>query len=128
MLDLGNLQREQDEPRSKGYVYLIFMAHTAFYKIGMSLDPRIRLQTLQTGNPRALRLVRTRAVGDMRGAESGLHGRFEAWRVLDVDSREWFELESEDLVREAERAFEEPGSEGGEFDTREGVDEPLLGY
>ena len=128
MLDLGNLQREQDEPRSKGYVYLVGMADTAFYKIGMSLDPRIRLQTLQTGNPRALRLVKTRAVGDMRGAESGLHRRFEAWRVLDVDSREWFELESEELVKEVETAFEEAGNEGDEFDARNGVDEPVLGY
>ncbi|KAL8791152.1 MAG: hypothetical protein Q9195_006049 [Heterodermia aff. obscurata] len=113
MLDLENLQREQDEPRSKGYVYLISMADTAFYKIGMSLDPRIRLQTLQTGNPRALIIVRTTAVGDMRGAESRLHRRFEAQRVLDVDSREWFELESEELVREVEGAFQEVGSGDG---------------
>ena len=111
LLDLENLQREQDEPRSKGYVYLIGMADTAFYKIGMSLDPRIRLQTLQTGNPRPLRIVRTTTVGDMRGAESGLHRRFEAQRVLDVDSREWFELKSQELVGEVEKAFEEVGGE-----------------
>ena len=128
MLDLKNLQREQDEPRAKGYVYLISMAGTAFYKIGMSLDPRIRLQTLQTGNPRALRIVRTRAVVDMRDAESRLHRWFEAQRVLDVDSREWFEFGDEELVREVERAFEEVGSEGSGFDDRERVDGAVVGY
>ena len=128
LLDLKNLQHEQDEPRSKGYVYLISMAGTAFFKIGMSLDPRIRLQTLQTGNPHALRIVRRSAVVDMRDAESRLHRRFEAQRVLDVDSREWFEFGDEELVREVERAFEEVGSEGGEFDDREGVSGAVLGY
>ena len=47
----------------------------------------------------------------MRGAESGLHRRFEAQRVLDVDSREWFELKSQELVGEVEKAFEEVGGE-----------------
>ena len=107
-LDLQNLRREQVAPHAGGYVYLIHMADTAFYKIGMSLDPDVRLRTLQTGNPHRLRVVRTSAVRDMRRAESGLHGRFERCRVRDVDAREWFEFQ-DGGVGEVEGAFGEEG-------------------
>ena len=92
-VELENIRREQTDPHSEGYVYLIRMEGTTFYKIGMSLDPEIRLQTLQTGNPYRLDLVNRRAVRDMRGAETGLHGRFERKRVPNVHVREWFNLD-----------------------------------
>lgn len=91
-VDLENIRREQSEPHSRGYVYLIRMENTNFYKIGMSLDPEIRLRTLQTGNPQPLYLLKTHAVQDMRSAEMNLHRQFEAQRVPNLNVREWFDL------------------------------------
>ena len=92
-VDLDNIRREQTEPHSEGYVYLIRMENTTFYKIGMSLDPEIRLRTLQTGNPHQLILINRQDVRDMRSAEMHLHRRFERRRVPNVYVREWFDLE-----------------------------------
>lgn len=111
--DLLNLRRERTQPHAAGFVYLIHMADTAFYKIGMSFDPEMRLRTLQTGNPHRLRIVGTRAVGDMRRAESGLHERFERQRVRDVDAREWFDFADGGVV-EVESAFGDTGFDSGE--------------
>ena len=90
--DLENIRREQNNPHSQGHIYLIHMQDTTYYKIGMSLDPEIRLRTLQTGNPLPLHLVNTRAVPDMRGTELSLHGLFESQRVPNVNVKEWFDL------------------------------------
>ena len=102
--DLENIRREQTEPHSEGYVYLIRMEDTTFYKIGMSLDPEIRLRTLQTGNPHHLCLVNRRAVRDMRAAEMDLHRRFERKRVPNVYVREWFDLD--EGTAEVDTAFD----------------------
>ncbi|MCJ1267726.1 hypothetical protein MMC22_007612 [Lobaria immixta] len=91
-VDLENIRHEQAEPHSQGYIYLIHMENTTFFKIGMSLDPEIRLRTLQTGNPHPLYLLNTQAVQDMRSAESSLHRQFEPQRVPNLNVREWFDL------------------------------------
>ena len=101
--DLENLRREQINPHSQGHVYLIHMEGTTFHKIGMSLDPQIRLRTLQTGNPHPLRILGTKSVQDMRSAEMGLHRMFEARRVPNVNVREWFDFG--DGVAEVESAL-----------------------
>lgn len=90
--DLENIRRERIEPHSQGYIYLIHMGNTTFYKIGMSLDPEMRLRTLQTGNPQPLYLLHAQAVPDMRSAEISLHRRFETQRVPNLNVREWFDL------------------------------------
>ncbi|MCJ1251835.1 hypothetical protein MMC30_009073 [Trapelia coarctata] len=90
--DLENIRLEQKEPHSQGYIYLIHMEGTSFCKIGMSLDPQIRLRTLQTGNPHSLHLLRTQAVQDMRSAEASLHRQFETQRVPNLNVREWFDF------------------------------------
>jgi len=90
--DLENIRREGAEPHSRGHIYLIHMEGTTFYKIGMSLDPQIRLRTLQTGNPHPLYLLNTQAVPDMRSAEIGLHRQLEAQRVPNLNVREWFDF------------------------------------
>ncbi|KAL8941745.1 MAG: hypothetical protein Q9211_001691 [Gyalolechia sp. 1 TL-2023] len=102
-IDLENLRREQTQPSSRGYVYLIHMTDTTYYKIGMSLDPEIRLRTLQTGNPYVLNITATQYVSDMRGAESALHQRYEAHRVLNLNAKEWFDFG--DGIEEVESAF-----------------------
>ncbi|KAL9098918.1 MAG: hypothetical protein Q9163_005505 [Psora crenata] len=102
-VDLENLRREQSEPSSQGYVYLIHMEGTMFYKIGMSLDPHIRLRTLQTGNPHTLLILNTKAVQDMRAAETSLHQQFEAQRVPNPIAREWFDFGND--IGQIETAF-----------------------
>lgn len=94
-IDMENIRREQTEPHSQGYIYLIHMENTTFYKIGMSLDPEIRMRTLQTGNPHPLYLLNTQAVQDMRSAEVDLHRKFETQRVPNLSVREWFDLSDE---------------------------------
>lgn len=101
--ELENIRRERAEPHSPGYLYLIHMGSTTFYKIGMSLDPEIRLHTLQTGNPQPLHLLTTQAVQDMRSAEMGLHRQFESQRVPNPNVREWFDLG--DRTDEVQKAF-----------------------
>ena len=91
-VDLENIRRERAQPHSQGFLYLIHMENTTFYKIGMSLDPEIRLRTLQTGNPHPLYLLKTQAVPDMRSAEINLHRQFETQRVPNLNVREWFDL------------------------------------
>lgn len=91
-LDLENIRRERIDPHSQGYVYLIHMENTTFFKIGMSLDPELRLRTLQTGNPQPLFLRNMRPVQDMRNAEVSLHRQFETRRVPNPNVREWFDL------------------------------------
>lgn len=86
-----------------GFVYLVQMEGTAFYKIGMSLEPHLRLRTLQTGNPHTLLLRSTQAVKDMRKMETKLHQRFEAQRVRNMTAREWFEFRHDSAA--VERAF-----------------------
>ncbi|KAI4140421.1 MAG: hypothetical protein L6R39_005806 [Caloplaca ligustica] len=101
--DLKNLRREQTEPSSEGFVYLIHMEGTTLYKIGMSLDPQIRLRTLQTGNPHTLTICRTQLVSDMRSAESQLHSRFGAQRIVNTNAMEWFDFERN--IERVEPAF-----------------------
>ena len=101
--DLENLRREQAEPDAQGFVYLVHMKGTKYYKIGMSLDPEIRLKTLQTGNPHNLRLAKTQTVRDMRSAESTLHSLFEAERVPNLSAREWFRFNKG--ISEVDNAF-----------------------
>lgn len=102
-----NSRLERSDPHGPGYVYLTSMQNTQYYKIGMSLDPRSRLQMLQTGNPRTLRLARVEAVPDMLAAESVLHRHFEAQRVPDTMAREWFEFSDSAVLGRVDQAFQE---------------------
>ena len=91
-VDFENVIREHTDPHDEGYVYLIQMSRTSFFKIGMSLEPDVRLRTLQTGNPYPLRLAKTWAVSDMLTVEASLHGIFEARKVDNESVREWFDF------------------------------------
>ena len=91
-VDLENVLREHTDPHGEGYVYLIQMSRTSFLKIGMSLEPDVRLRTLQTGNPYPLRLVKSWAVSDMLTVEASLHRLFEARKVENESVREWFDF------------------------------------
>lgn len=102
--DRANSDQEDDEPNTEGFVYLIQEEGTAFYKIGMSLEPHLRLQTLQTGNPHTLLLRSKHLVDDMRKMETTLHQRFGAQRLQNNTAREWFEFRHDRAT--VERAFD----------------------
>jgi len=70
-------------------VYFIIENGGEFIKIGMSDNPKQRLDTLQRSNPRKLRLV-TAICGDY-GLETIIHRRFKHIRV----EREWFKATDE---------------------------------
>ena len=92
--DMANFRRETTNPNSEGFVYLIHMQGTAYHKIGMSLDPQLRLRTLQTGNPHLLQVLVIQSVQNMRSAEASLHRLFERQRVPNVHATEWFDFGS----------------------------------
>lgn len=71
-------------------------------KIGISSSPEARLANLQTGNPDAIRLVKTTRFASRREAracEASLHRQWAHRRV----KREWFELD----VQELQQAIDE---------------------
>jgi hypothetical protein len=63
-----------------------FITDGEFIKIGVAVDPQKRLNGLQTGNPRQLRLLGTVPGGT--SLERGLHACFQARHV----HGEWFRL------------------------------------
>lgn len=91
--DIENSYCERAQPHSQGYLYLIRIENTSMYTIGMSLDPEIRLQTLQAATPFPLCLLKTQGVQDMRSAEIILHRQFECQEVPHLNSiSRWYNL------------------------------------
>ena len=59
-----------------GYLYVVRMGDTLYFKYGITVDPKNRLRNLQTGNP--LRLVmKCRPVAEMLPAEDDFKERIE---------------------------------------------------
>lgn len=71
-----------------GYVYVIRMADTSFYKIGMSTDPRQRLSILQRTSPYSLKIYRKLLCRHPVFLERELHRVFKRYRK----QYEWFDL------------------------------------
>ena len=82
-----------EEEERRGFVYFIGEATPSEIKIGWSGDPIKRLQNLNTGSPRDLRLLHV-TVGD-RGNEREWHERFVHLRI---DGGEWFRAERDLLA------------------------------
>lgn len=76
-----------------GYLYLISEGEEGPVKIGFSGSPVSRLGTLQTGNPRPLRLVASYCFlrNDAILAETMLHEELDHWSI----TGEWFDLSEE---------------------------------
>lgn len=77
-----------------GFVY--FIADTGAVKIGLALDPLSRLEDLQVGNPRRLRIVSWFPGG--QASEQFLHLEFFEYRIRG----EWFDLGAPGLRELAE--------------------------
>ena len=78
-------RREDGAWRSGGFVYLIQEGQDGPVKIGWARDPQDRLERMQTGNSRVLRLVCSFPGGI--GHERALHREFAAHHIRG----EWFE-------------------------------------
>ena len=77
---------------SKGYIYFIQQGLDGQIKIGYSQDPKDRLKTLQTSNPRELRLLLT--LQGNEDYERKLHKQFERHKL----KGEWFEPHEDVLI------------------------------
>ena len=76
------------------YVYLIQSSESGIYKIGISQNPRKRLEQLQTGIGEELRLIEKYESNYYSKIETALHNRHSLKRVRG----EWFDLTLEDEV------------------------------
>ena len=74
---------------SSGFVYVIQMEGTRFYKIGRTTDLQRRMATLGTLLPTARKLCFAHRVPNCEFTESLLHKEFAQWRR----NGEWFEFE-----------------------------------
>ena len=69
-------------------IYLMKNLETNSYKIGISVDPKKRLKTLQTGSSGELILVESYKSDFFFKIETSLHNRYRHQRLMG----EWFEL------------------------------------
>lgn len=81
----------------KGYIYLIQMKDTQYYKIGVSLHPIARVKDLQTASPLPLEILASSYSCKAYHIESRLHEHYKAYMTCG----EWFEFSSDtaSLVR-----------------------------
>ena len=77
--------------KAYGYVYVIRMGDTDWYKIGRSRNPATRLRELQTGNPLTLRLVAAGKLSCPAEVERQLHRHYQD-EDKSAAAREWFRL------------------------------------
>lgn len=80
-------------PARKQFVYFI-QAENGLTKIGKSVEPDKRIQSLKTASPLKLEIIRVIETADMHTLEQYYHKKFAEKRV----KREWFDLSEEDLV------------------------------
>lgn len=82
----------RDEP-TPGFIYLIHGEGTAWYKIGLSIHPNLRVKQLGTRSPFPLVIVDCFDVDDMESVEAWWHETFAHKRKYG----EWFELDEPDI-------------------------------
>lgn len=74
-------------------VYCIQKGSEPVFKIGISVDPKSRLSSLQTASDTSLRIVHIVECRDALKLEAKLHRKFSSKRL----SGEWFELNEQDI-------------------------------
>lgn len=77
-----------------GYVYLMHGIGTPWYKIGLSVDTRVRLKQLGTRSPFRIKLIHSIKTNDMSETEAYFHRLFNHKRA----HGEWFTLDQADIV------------------------------
>lgn len=82
------------ERRSRpGFVYAIRGSGSSAIKLGCSAQPRVRLASLQTGNPDELRIINTVPCTDMYAVEERVHAKF----AREWIRGEWFRVDEEQV-------------------------------
>lgn len=82
----NGIKNRIDPNLKDGYVYLI--TDEKYVKIGVAKSVENRIKTLQTGNPKQLRLIKTIHTYNPYKLETDLHNLFENKRV----NNEWFDV------------------------------------
>ena len=80
----------KNEPLS-GFIYIVECGK--YYKIGITLDIKNRMGSIQTDNPHKLRLIFCQKTIEYQNLEAYCHNRFKDKRIRG----EWFELTIEDV-------------------------------
>lgn len=75
------------------FLYIIRSGDTNKYKIGISKDPKQRLEALQTGNGETLEIVHTFPTRYDYKLEAGLHNSYKSKKTIG----EWFEFSEKEL-------------------------------
>lgn len=85
-------EERRRKPKKPGYVYLI-RADNGYYKIGRTVNPAARLETLEVRLPFPIEALHIVSCQDMTGTEKELHAKFQDKRK----DGEWFALTDEDV-------------------------------
>jgi len=83
--------KEEEPAESKVFVYLI--GANSFYKIGIAIDVKKRLASLQTSSPHQMKVLKSWESAFAQKAERYLHKHFKDYR----QKGEWFRLSSEQV-------------------------------
>jgi hypothetical protein len=86
-------RRAQGAWTTEGFVYFVQEGDDGPIKIGWASDLVDRLERLQTGNPRELRIIAS--LPGSRATEAVFHQRFADRRIRN----EWFDIDAETVLR-----------------------------
>lgn len=78
-----------------GYVYLVRQNYTDYYKIGVSTNPKSRIQSLSTASPSGVTAISIVEVHDHYSVEYELHQYYAHKRL----NGEWFEFAPSEIVQ-----------------------------
>lgn len=94
MNDIKNYEYKKSVSK-KGYLYLVNVVGTSYYKIGIAKDIKSRLIGIQTGNHMEIKCAEWVMISDVRKKEKELHIKYKAFN----HRNEWF-LFNEELLNE----------------------------
>lgn len=99
---IDRVLRKQSE-RENERLSLYVVACCEFVKIGIAVDVKRRIQTMQSNCPFEIKLVATCSPFDAAELEESLHAQFEQFRVRG----EWFKM-PDDVISDLLKIFSDP--------------------
>lgn len=88
---IGSVSLTPKKKNLSGYVYILKSG--IYYKIGISKNPKTRLQFYITENPNEIEIIANKKVEDSKTLEKRLHEKFKN----KIHRGEWFLLEAHDV-------------------------------
>lgn len=99
------IKNEKGEKKTEpGFVYLIQMTGTNFYKIGVASCVERRVKEIQTSNPHEIKIIQTCEFRNPYAIENKIHKKLKKNRK----QGEWFELNETDVDVICTRYLKEP--------------------